>query len=99
MMVDSVSGLCVATGSLVNLSEGGCSILSKTHVDANLAGRLQVTVAGTELWIPAVTCWVRPDTRTAHWMIGWSFDRPTEEKQRLIRALLWERRRITRDSA
>jgi hypothetical protein len=50
-----------------------CSILSKTHVDANLAGRIQV--------------------------IGWSFDRPTEEKQRLIRALLWERRRISRDSA
>jgi hypothetical protein len=32
-------------------------------------------------------------------MIGWSFDRPTEEKQRSMRALLRERRRITRDSA
>ena len=95
MMVDTPSGLRVATGHLIDLSEGGCSIVSKTHVDANLAGRLQVTVAGTEIWLPALTRWVRSDSRTSGWLVGWSFDRPTDEKQRAIRELLWERRKIT----
>jgi hypothetical protein len=93
MMVDTSGGLRMASGQLMDLSEGGCSILSKTRFEANLPARVQVSVAGTELWLPVVTRWVRPD---AHgWMIGCSFDRPTPEKERAIRALLWERRKAT----
>jgi hypothetical protein len=30
------------------------------------------------------------------WRIGCAFDRPTAEKQRALRALVWERRKLVR---
>ncbi|MDQ1380672.1 MAG: hypothetical protein QOJ71_1391 [Actinomycetota bacterium] len=72
-------------------------MLCKTYVAANLCGRVQVHIAGTEMWIPVVTRWVRGETRG--WLIGCAGDRPTEQKQRAIRALLWDRRKVTRDAS
>jgi hypothetical protein len=94
MMVDSSAGLHVATGRLVDLSEGGCAVFLKNRVEPKVAARIQVQVGGEEMWLPVVTCWARCGARG--WTIGCSFDRPTPEKQRAIRALVWERRNLTK---
>jgi hypothetical protein len=92
MMIDTPDGLRMGAGHLVDLSEGGCAISTKTRIDGRAAGRIQVEVGGVQLWLPVVTCWTRSDARG--WTIGCSFDRPTDEKQRAIRALVWERRSL-----
>jgi hypothetical protein len=92
LMADTSDGLRTVAGHLVDLSEGGCAIFSQTRIEERVAGRVQVEVGGLQLWLPVVTCWVRPDGRG--WTIGCSFDRPTDEKQRAIRALVWERRKL-----
>jgi hypothetical protein len=96
MMVDTSGGLQMTSGHIVDLSEGGCAVLCKTYVAANLCGRVQVHVAGVEMWIPVVTRWVKGEARG--WVIGCAFDRPTDEKLQTIRALLWDRRKVTRDA-
>jgi hypothetical protein len=90
MMVDSSAGLHLAAGQLVDLCEGGCAIFLRSRVEPNVAARVQVEVGGLQLWLPVVTRWARCESRG--WTIGCSFDRPTPEKQRAIRALVWERR-------
>lgn len=94
MMVDSSSGLHMAAGYLVDLCEGGCSVFLKSRVEPNVAARIQVEVGGMQMWLPVTTRWARCDTKG--WTIGCSFDRPTPEKQRAIRALVWERRNLTK---
>jgi hypothetical protein len=94
IMIDGPDGLRTATGHLVDLSEGGCAISTQTRIAEHVAGRLQVELDGKLLWLPVVTCWVRCD---AHgWTAGCAFDRPTEEKQRAIRALVWDRRNLVK---
>jgi hypothetical protein len=94
MMVDTSDGLRTIAGHLIDLSEGGCAIRSEIRIAERLSGRVQVEVGGVQLWLPIVTCWARGDARG--WTIGCSFDRPTDEKQRAIRALVWERRNLVR---
>jgi hypothetical protein len=92
LMADTSTGLCMATGYLVDISEGGCAIFTKTRVEEHAPGRVQVEVGSTQIWLPIVTRWTRRDSRG--WTIGCAFDRPTDEKQRAIRALVWERRSL-----
>jgi hypothetical protein len=94
LMVDGTDGLRMTSGHLVDLSEGGCAICTTWPIGEQVAGRVQVEFGGQQLWLPVVTRWVRCD---AHgWIAGCSFDRPTDEKQRAIRALLWARRNRVR---
>lgn len=46
------------------------------------------------LWLPVVVRWSRCDTRGR--TISCVFDRPTDEKQRAIRSLVWERRNLVK---
>jgi hypothetical protein len=92
LMADTSDGLRMLAGQLVDLSEGGCAILSQTRIEERVAARIQVEVDGVEIWLPVVTRWARCDPRG--WTIGCSFDRPVDEKQRAIRALVWERRKL-----
>lgn len=93
LLIDTTDGLRTATGQIMDLSAGGCLIRIHRRVEAELAGRVHVEVAGKAIWLPVITRWVRVD---AHgWMVGCAFDRPTAEKQRAISALILERRRLT----
>jgi hypothetical protein len=94
LMVDGPDGLRTAAGHLVDLSEGGCAIFTKSRIEPNVAGRVQVEIEGKQIWLPVVIRWVRCDTRG--WNAGCVFDRPTDEKQRAIRALVWERRNLVK---
>ena len=94
LMVDSSAGLRMTSGHLIDLSEGGCSVFLKTRVEPNQAARVEVEVTGTLLWLPVLVRWVRSDARG--YTIGCSFDRPTSEKERAIRALVWERRNLAK---
>ena len=93
LLVDTPTGLRTATGQVIDLSEGGCAIRVQRIVEAELAGRVLVEVARKAIWLPIVTRWVRRDLHG--WVVGCQFDRPTPEKARAIRSLLWERRRLT----
>jgi hypothetical protein len=93
-MADTPNGLCLASGHIVDMAEGGCALHLKTYIAASVAARVRVEVGRTELWLPVVTRWVVADGRG--WKVGCSFDRPTPEKQRAIRALVWERRNLVK---
>jgi c-di-GMP-binding flagellar brake protein YcgR len=94
MMVDTDAGIRMVAGNLIDLSEGGCSIFVKSRVEPNSAARMQVEISGVDIWLPIVTRWARGDARG--WTIGCEFDRPTAEKERAIRALVWERRNLVK---
>jgi hypothetical protein len=89
LMVDTSDGLRTACGQIIDLSTGGCAIRVHRIIEAELAGR----VAGKEIWLPVITRWIRADSRG--WTVGCAFDRLTPDKQRLIGALLFERRKLT----
>ena len=94
LMADTSEGLRVVSGHLVDLSEGGCAILTQTRIEVPAAGRIQVEVGGTQIWLPIVmrsVCWLG-----RAWRIGCAFDRPTDDKQRAVRALVWERQKLVR---
>jgi PilZ domain len=92
-MLDTSDGLRTACGQIVDLSVGGCAIRVHRIIEADLAGRVQVEVAGKSMWLPVITRWVCADSRG--WTVGCAFDRLTPEKQRLISTLLLERRSLT----
>jgi|SRR4051812_37943477 hypothetical protein len=94
LMADTSDGLRVASGQLVDLSEGGCAILTQTRIEELAAGRVQVEVGGMQIWLPIIVRAVRCQGRG--WRIGCAFDRPTDDKQRAVRALVWERRKLVR---
>jgi c-di-GMP-binding flagellar brake protein YcgR len=94
LMVDAADGLRTVSGQLVDLSEGGCAILTQTRIDAHVAGRVQVEVGGVQIWLPVVTRSACCEGRG--WRIGCAFDRPTDAKQRAVRALVWQRQKLVR---
>jgi hypothetical protein len=86
LVVDHPDGLITASGHLIDLSEGGCQLRFFRRVDLHLAARVRLEVGGEAFWMPVLTRWIRRDPNG--WMVGCSFDRPTEEKQLFVRALL-----------
>ncbi len=94
LMIDTPDGLRIGSGRLVDLSERGCAIFTATKTDERAAGRIQLEFGGTHRWLPVVVRWSRCDTDG--WTIGCVFDRPTDEKQRAIRSLVWERRNLVK---
>ncbi len=94
LMVDTVDGLRTVSGQLVDLSAGGCAILTQTRLEADAAGRVQVEVSGLQIWLPIVTRSICCQGRG--WRIGCAFDRPTPDKQRAVRELVWERQKLVR---
>jgi hypothetical protein len=93
LLIDTPDGLITTFGQIIDLSEGGCALRIHRPLDVQLAGRVNVEVAGNAIWLPVLTRWVRGDSRG--WTVGCEFDRPTSEKQQAIRVLLLERRRFT----
>jgi hypothetical protein len=93
LLIDTPDGLRTAGGQIIDLSAGGCAICLHRSVQAQLVGRVHVEIAGKAIWLPVVTRWVRADARG--WIVGCAFDRLTDDKQRAVRALLAERRRVT----
>ena len=93
LILDTPDGLLTTGGQIIDLSEGGCALRVHRHIEGQLFGRVHVEVAGKALGIPVITRWTRSDSRG--WTVGCQFDQPTPEKQRAIRVLLYERRRLT----
>ena len=74
---------------MVDISAGGCALHIAMRPEAGTLGRVQVNVDGHSMWLPIEIRWVRAEGRG--WMAGASFDRPTPEKQALIRDLIYRR--------
>ena len=94
LLADAPDGLVTMHGQLVDLSEIGCALRAQKPLGINLVGRVCLDVAGKALWLPVVTRWVGP-AAGGGWTVGCEFDRPTREKQQILRALVAERRRLT----
>jgi hypothetical protein len=92
LIVDHPDALVTTGGHLVDLSEGGCQLRCATHVDAYLAARVRIEVAGEPFWMPVVIRWVRREGN--EWAVGCAFDRPTPEKVLAIRATLESQHRV-----
>jgi hypothetical protein len=88
LFVDPRRGLIGAKGNLVDLSEGGCRLRFRRHVDGDLAGRVRLNIAGKALWFPVVTRHVVADRDG--WTVGCAFVGLTPKKQERLRALLFE---------
>jgi c-di-GMP-binding flagellar brake protein YcgR len=88
LIADPRFGLISAIGRLVDLSEGGCQLLVQRRVDAHLAARVRLDLAGKAMWFPAITRWIRRDSDG--WRVGCAFDRLTAAKQEALRDALFE---------
>ncbi|MGO9876797.1 MAG: PilZ domain-containing protein [Acidimicrobiia bacterium] len=88
LIVDPRLGMVGAKGHLIDLSEGGCQLRVQCRLDAHLAGRVRLELAGKVLWFPVITRWVRRDSEG--WTVGCAFDRVTTEKQETLKAALFE---------
>jgi hypothetical protein len=93
LLVDTAGGLRTASGQIIDLSADGCAIRVHRSVDADLAGRIRLQVAGEASWLPVITRTVQADSRG--WTVDCAFDRLTPDKQRVIGALLSERHRLS----
>ena len=88
LFVDPRKGLIGAKGHLVDLSEGGCRLTFRRHVDANLAGRVRLSLPGKAMWFPVLTRQVFRDGDG--WTVRCTFGALTTKKQERLRALLFE---------
>jgi hypothetical protein len=88
LFVDPRQGLIGAKGHLVDLSEGGCRLTFRRHVDAHLAGRVRLSLPGKAMWFPVLTRQVFRDGDG--WTVRCTFGALTAKKQETLRALLFE---------
>jgi PilZ domain-containing protein len=89
LILETRNGLQALSGYVLDLSASGCALRLHAQVEPNLAGRIQISIGDREIWLPIVTRWARQDSRG--WTVGAEFDRPTTEKQELVRRLVWQR--------
>jgi hypothetical protein len=89
LMLETPSGLAALSGYIIDISVSGCALRLYAPVQAHVAGRVQLSIRGADVWFPIVTRWARSDSRG--WTIGAEFDRPTPEKQELLRRFIRQR--------
>ncbi len=89
LMLETGSGLATLCGYIIDISVSGCALRLYSPVHAHVAGRVQVSIGGRDVWLPIVTKWARSGTRG--WTVGAEFDRPTAEKQELLRRFVRQR--------
>jgi hypothetical protein len=87
LLVDPRHGLLGARGHLIDLSEGGCQLGFRHHVDPHLAGRVRLKLAGKALWFPVVTRQVVSDRDG--WTVRCMFAGLATKKQDTLRSLLF----------
>src|SRR5436853_6711078 len=63
LMLDTPGGLVTLSGSLLDISMSGCALHLNARVDAQLAGRVRLSIEGREVWFPITTRWVRSESR------------------------------------
>ena len=88
LVVDPRRGLIGAKGQLIDLSEGGCQLSFRRHVDAHLAGLVRLKIGRKPLWFPVVTRQVVSDG--AGWTARCAFNGLSSKKQDTLQLLLFE---------
>lgn len=88
LLVDPRRGLIGAKGQLVDLSEGGCQLSVRRHVDAHLAGLVRLKIGRKALWFPVATRQVVSDG--AGWTVRCAFNGLSSKKQATLHMLLFE---------
>jgi c-di-GMP-binding flagellar brake protein YcgR len=91
MVADTPDGLVTLTGTLVDLSVGGCAVRVFTSLDTQREARLELELNRERIWVPGQIVWTRMSERS--WVVGVEFDRLVPAKQRLLIRLVAERRR------
>jgi PilZ domain len=89
LLLETRDGLATVSGYVLDVSESGCALLFQNRVEPHLVGRVRLPLGGQDVWIPIVTRWARAQAQG--WMVGAEFDRPTREKQDLVRRFVSQR--------
>jgi hypothetical protein len=89
LLIETPQGLATLSGYVLDISVSGCALRLQVRVDAHLAGRVQLPINGQDVWLPIVARWARQDLCGR--AVGAEFDRPTREKQELVRRFVWSR--------
>src|SRR5438128_570904 len=93
VLLDNRHGLITTRGHILDLSLSGCRLHVHREPHPGDAGRVELTVVRTRAWLPIVVRW-RVISRGG-WVFGAEFDRPTPEKQALIRRAVTQRQGLT----
>jgi len=89
LLLETRNGLTTVIGYVVDISVSGCALHLQSRIEPHLPGRVRLPLGGQDVWLPIVTRWARPDARG--WSVGAEFDRPTREKQDLVRRFVSQR--------
>jgi hypothetical protein len=90
LMVKSGVGYVLASGQIVDLSAGGCGVrVGHRELEADLKGRIEVTIAGQPFSLPVVTRWVRTEP-DGSLIVGCRFFELNLREQRAIHQLIFE---------
>jgi len=83
LKVGDAAGVRSVSGTLVDLSEGGCCLRVHGRVDPNGEARVLLEVDGTPTWLPVTLRWAQRGA--SGWMVGCEFDHPTAATRERIR--------------
>jgi hypothetical protein len=83
LKVGDAAGVRSVSGTLIDLSEGGCCVRVDGRVDPNGDARVLLDVDGTPTWLPVRLRWAQPGS--SGWMVGCEFDHPTPATRERIR--------------
>jgi len=83
LKLGDAAGVRSVSGTLVDLSEGGCCLRVYGRVDPNGDARVLLDVDGTPTWLPVTLRWAQPCS--SGWMVGCEFDHPTPSTRERIR--------------
>src|SRR5688572_13003207 len=85
LLIDTTTGLNTLNVVVLDLSEGGAALRAKSPLYRGDVGRLQLKGLRHSAWFPIEVRWAQRDN--CGWTAGVALDRPTAEKQLLIRQL------------
>jgi hypothetical protein len=89
LLVKSGPSFLLASGEIVDLSAGGCAVrIGNQKVDADLKGRIEVSIGGQSTSLPVVTRWVRAEG--GGWIVGCRFFELTVKERHALQDLIIE---------
>ena len=89
LLVKNGASFLLASGEIVDLSSGGCAVrIGNQKVEADLKGRIEVSMAGQSISLPVVTRWVRAEGDG--WIVGCRFFELSVNERHAIQELIIE---------
>ena len=89
LLLKSGAEFLLASGDIVDVSPGGCAVrIGNQKMDADLKGRIEISIAGQSTSLPIVTRWLRAEGDG--WIVGCRFFELNVKERRAIQDLIIE---------